>query len=311
MPIEDEDLEGWPAYETVQAEWAAQQQHKFELLRARRGRCGLMTWTTLCRASSASATVNELRHALKRRERLGSDTPFNVIFFRPPGVGKTELAKYLSAWRSGLTFEEVNSAEGRITIFDMGAFKDEVSVNTFFGAHAGFQGGEGKLYKALRCNPRGVFIFDEVEKAHSKVFDSLLPLMNRNGWIQSNQAGYDPIATRDAIFIFTSNIGAERLESIDADLEPETVKTAILREVRHRFSAAFCDRIDLNLFFHGLSAREQQLIALNLLDRLRAQLIQNENPLRLTWEPRIVDEIARDGLSRQDSLGVVFDELPQ
>ena len=70
------------------------------------------------------------------------------------------------------------------------------------------------------------------------------------------------------------------------------MKTAILREVRHRFSAAFCDRIDLNLFFHGLSAREQQLIALNLLDRLRAQLIQNENPLRLTWEPRIVDEIA-------------------
>ncbi|MFC8944673.1 ATP-dependent Clp protease ATP-binding subunit [Streptomyces rochei] len=195
-----------------------------------------------------------------RRSRAGmgdSDRPVgSFLFLGPTGVGKTELAKTLAE----LLFGE----ENRMIRFDMSEFQEKHTVARLVGAPPGYVGYEeaGQLTEKVRRQPYSVVLFDEVEKAHPDVFNTLLQILD-DGRLTDGQGR--TVDFRHCVVIMTSNIGAHRI--LDHKGDVSDLKDELMEELRARFLPEFLNRIDEIIVFHGLTQDDLSRIVDHLLAR--------------------------------------------
>ncbi len=179
-----------------------------------------------------------------RLSRAGLQDPNRPIgsflFLGPTGVGKTELAKALA--------EFLYDDETNIVRIDMSEYMEKHAVSRLIGAPPGYVGYDegGQLTEAVRRRPYSVVLFDEIEKAHSDVFNVLLQVMD-DGRLTDGQGR--TVDFRNAIIIMTSNVGSE---SILNESDPERVKTAVENALRSHFRPEFLNRIDARIIFGRL-----------------------------------------------------------
>ncbi|MCS0602755.1 AAA family ATPase [Streptomyces sp. LP11] len=200
-----------------------------------------------------------------RRNRAGMGDPNrpvgSFLFLGPTGVGKTELAKTLAA----LLFGE----EDRLIRFDMSEFQEKHTVARLVGAPPGYVGYEeaGQLTEKVRRKPYSVVLFDEVEKAHPDVFNTLLQILD-DGRLTDAQGR--TVDFRHCVIIMTSNIGAHRI--LDHQGDVSELKDALMADLRSRFLPEFLNRIDDIIIFHGLTEDDLGQIVDHLLDQSKRRV---------------------------------------
>ncbi|MBL1104243.1 ATP-dependent Clp protease ATP-binding subunit [Streptomyces sp. 5-8] len=200
-----------------------------------------------------------------RRNRAGMGDPNrpvgSFLFLGPTGVGKTELAKTLAA----LLFGD----EDRMIRFDMSEFQEKHTVARLVGAPPGYVGYEeaGQLTEKVRRQPYSVVLFDEVEKAHPDVFNTLLQILD-DGRLTDSQGR--TVDFRHCVVIMTSNIGAHRI--LDHKGDVSELKDELMDDLRTRFLPEFLNRIDDIIIFHGLTEDDLGRIVDHLLDRSKRRV---------------------------------------
>ncbi len=214
------------------------------------------------RVVSQKEPLQKLASALKRA-KLGlrnPDKPLgSFLLLGPSGVGKTETAK--------LVAELLFGRKESFARFDMSEFQQDHTVQRLLGAPAGYIGFEegGALTNALRTEPHSLILLDEIEKAHPKVFDIFLQVLD-DGRITSGQN--ESIDARNAIFMATSNIGVRKILDAHArgeDLSSEEfIQKEIMPELLATFRPEFINRFDAILVFNPLS--EESLLAIAKLE---------------------------------------------
>lgn len=227
-----------------------------------------------------------------RRNRMGfgdANKPIgSFLFLGTTGVGKTELSKALADYL-------FNSRDMMIRI-DMSEYQQEHSVARLFGAPPGYVGYDqgGQLTEAVRRKPYSVILLDEIEKAHRKVFETLLQVLD-DGRMTDGQGHV--VDFKNTIIIMTSNMGAEDMTnsiSQDGSLQNEyELKQRIITMLKQQTSPEFVNRIDEIVMFQPLSKD----IILEIVKLQIEQLIQrvNRNDIDLRVSPRAISLIAEMG----------------
>jgi ATP-dependent Clp protease ATP-binding subunit ClpB len=199
----------------------------------------------------------------------------SFIFLGPTGVGKTELAKTLAA-------ALFDSVEAMIRL-DMSEYQERHTVSRLLGAPPGYVGYEegGQLTEAVRRKPFSVLLFDEIEKAHADVFNTLLQVLD-DGRITDAQGRM--VDFRNTVIIMTSNIGSTYLlegTSPTGEITPDA-RDAVMAELRHHFRPEFLNRIDDIVLFKALGPVQlEQIVSLQFAE-LRHRLADREINLELT-----------------------------
>ncbi|MFC9057521.1 ATP-dependent Clp protease ATP-binding subunit [Streptomyces sp. NPDC057074] len=210
-----------------------------------------------------------------RRNRAGMGDPNrpvgSFLFLGPTGVGKTELAKTLAE----LLFGE----ESRMVRFDMSEFQEKHTVARLVGAPPGYVGYEeaGQLTEKVRRQPYSVVLFDEVEKAHPDVFNTLLQILD-DGRLTDAQGR--TVDFRHCVVIMTSNIGAHRI--LDHKGDVFDLKDELMEELRTRFLPEFLNRIDDIIVFHGLTEQDLSRIVDHLLAQSERRVHAQGMTLKVT-----------------------------
>lgn len=227
--------------------------------------------------------VRSLSRAI-RRTRAGLKDPNrptgSFIFAGPTGVGKTELAKTLSEFLFG-------DEEALITL-DMSEFQEKHTVSRLFGAPPGYVGYEegGQLTEQVRRRPFSVVLFDEVEKAHQDLFNSLLQILEEGRLTDSQGRVVD---FKNTVIIMTTNLGTFDIargvqtgfQSIsDTETGYERMKATVQQELRQHFRPEFLNRVDDVIVFPQLSMDEiieiVDLFIGSLQERLKEQNLSIE-----------------------------------
>lgn len=217
------------------------------------------------------------------RSRAGLSDPNrpigSFIFLGPTGVGKTELCKTLA--------EALFDSEDNIVRLDMSEYMEKHTVARLIGAPPGYIGYEqgGQLTEAVRRKPYSVVLFDEVEKAHPDVFNTLLQILD-DGRLTDSQGR--TVNFKNTIIIMTSNIGAPLLlEGISPEGRlAEGVRDTVMQELRKHFRPEFLNRVDETVLFKPLLREQIKEIIELLLGRLRARLEGRKISLELTETAR-------------------------
>ena len=162
-----------------------------------------------------------------------------LLFLGPTGVGKTQLAKALA--------EALFGSPDHLVTFDMSEYIEEHSVSRLLGAPPGYVGSEeeGRLTAAVRNAPFSVLLFDEIEKAHGRIFDVLLPVFDEG---RLKDARGREVSFRNCIIIMTSNVGAAHVSRN----ETQESRGRLMDELRRHFRPEFINRIDEIVPFHPL-----------------------------------------------------------
>ena len=222
-----------------------------------------------------------------RRARAGLQDPNRPIgsflFLGPTGVGKTELTKALAAF----LFDD-DAAMVRI---DMSEFMEKHAVARLIGAPPGYVGYEegGVLTEAVRRRPYQVILFDEVEKAHSDVFNVLLQVLD-DGRLTDGQGR--TVDFRNTVIILTSNLGTEFL-STEEDGDAKPARAQAMAAVRAHFRPEFLNRLDEIILFHRLTrANMDRIVTIQIgrLDRLLA-----DRKIEISLDKKATDWLANAG----------------
>jgi ATP-dependent Clp protease ATP-binding subunit ClpB len=208
-----------------------------------------------------------------RRSRAGLQDPNrpigSFIFLGPTGVGKTELARALAEF----LFDDENS----MIRIDMSEYQERHTVSRLIGAPPGYVGYDegGQLTEAVRRRPYSVVLFDEIEKAHPEVFNTLLQLLD-DGRLTDGHGR--TVNFKNTVVIMTSNIGSHFIMELGAAAaEPEVMKA-----LRQHFRPEFLNRIDDVITFHNLSRSDLVRIVEIQLRHLRRLLAERKLDLTLT-----------------------------
>jgi len=222
-----------------------------------------------------------------RRSRAGlGDTgrPYgSFLFLGPTGVGKTELCKALA--------EFLFDSEDHLIRIDMSEYMERHSVARLIGAPPGYVGYEegGQLTEQVRRKPYSVILLDEVEKAHSDVFNVLLQVLD-DGRMTDGQGR--TVDFKNTVIAMTSNLGSHEIQRMAGE-DPDLIKEAVMGEVRRHFRPEFVNRIDEIVVFHALDRRQIEAIARIQLRRLEARLAAQD--LKLVVSDAALVELAKVG----------------
>jgi len=203
-----------------------------------------------------------------RRSRAGLSDPNRPIgsflFLGPTGVGKTELCKALA--------EFMFDTEDAMVRIDMSEFMEKHSVARLIGAPPGYVGYEegGYLTEAVRRRPYSVILLDEVEKAHSDVFNILLQVLDDGRLTDGHGRTVD---FRNTVVVMTSNLGSPRIQELSGE-GYDAMKDAVMDVVSHHFRPEFINRVDELVVFHPLDRKQIRMIAGIQLEHLRRRLEQ-------------------------------------
>ncbi len=209
-----------------------------------------------------------------RRTRAGLKDPKrpsgSFIFLGPSGVGKTELAKTLTEFLFG--------DEQSLISLDMSEYMEKHTVSRLVGSPPGYVGYEegGQLTEAVRRKPFSVVLFDEIEKAHPDVFNTLLQILEEGRLTDSQGRSVD---FRNTVLIMTSNLGTQDLRKAnvgfgrnDEAVSYEKMKEKVNEALKQHFRPEFLNRIDETIVFHELSKSEVTIIVDLLIKRTSIQL---------------------------------------
>lgn len=204
------------------------------------------------------------------RARAGIKDPNRPIgsflFLGPTGVGKTELAKSLAS--------TLFDSEKHMIRIDMSEYMEKHSVSRLIGAPPGYVGHDegGQLTESVRRNPYSVILLDEIEKAHSDVFNVLLQILEEGRLTDSKGREVD---FKNTIIIMTSNIGSQiLLENVkDSGVITETTEKAVMNSLNQYFKPEIINRMDDIVLFKPLSINDMSLIVDKLLTELNIRLM--------------------------------------
>jgi ATP-dependent Clp protease ATP-binding subunit ClpB len=214
------------------------------------------------------------------RARSGLKDPKRPIggflFLGPTGVGKTELARALAEF----LFDD----ERAMVRIDMSEYQEKHTVSRLIGAPPGYVGYDegGQLTEAVRRRPYSVVLFDEIEKAHHDVFNTLLQVLD-DGRLTDGQGR--TVDFKNVIVIMTSNIGSHKVLEYRGAFEGQEyrrMKDAVLTELRQAFRPEFLNRLDEIIVFHALSEEQLKQIVEIQLAGLRGRLEERHITLELS-----------------------------
>ena len=263
-----------------------------------------------------------------RRTRAGLKDPKrpsgSFIFAGPSGVGKTELSRTLAEFLFG--------TEDALIQLDMSEFHDRYTVSRLVGAPPGYVGYDegGQLTEKVRRRPFSVVLFDEIEKAHPDVFNTLLQILE-DGRLTDGQGRI--VDFKNTVIILTTNLGTRDVAkavslgfqaSNDSESNYERMKQKVNDELKQHFRPEFLNRIDDTIVFHQLAEEQIRVIVDMMIVRIESQLRNKDMGLELTdnakkwlakkgWDPvmgarplrRTIQREIEDALSEK----ILFNEL--
>ena len=225
---------------------------------------------------AVSQAIRRTRAGLKDPKRPGG----SFIFLGPSGVGKTELAKTLAEFLFG--------DEDALISLDMSEYMEKHTVSRLVGSPPGYVGYEegGQLTEAVRRRPFSVVLFDEVEKAHPDVFNTLLQILEEGRLTDAQGRSVD---FRNTVLIMTSNLGTADLRranvgftKADEAVSYERMKETVNDALKAHFRPEFLNRVDDTIVFHELSMAEVTEIVDLMITRTSEQLKAQGLGLELT-----------------------------
>jgi ATP-dependent Clp protease ATP-binding subunit ClpC len=229
--------------------------------------------------------VNSVSKAI-RRTRAGLKDPKrpsgSFIFLGPSGVGKTELSKTLAEFLFG--------DEDSLVQLDMSEYMEKHTVSRLIGSPPGYVGYEegGQLTEAVRRKPFSVVLFDEIEKAHPDVFNTLLQILE-DGHLTDAQG--HQVDFKNTVIIMTSNLGTRDIQKgasigfaahADEEMTYERMKDRVMDELKRSFRPEFLNRIDEVIVFHSLSREDVKSIVDLMMRRVREQLKAKDVDIELS-----------------------------
>jgi ATP-dependent Clp protease ATP-binding subunit ClpC len=230
-----------------------------------------------------------------RRARSGLKDPRrpigSFIFIGPSGIGKTEVAKALA--------EFMFDNEDALVRIDMSEYREQHAVSRLFGAPPGYVGYEegGQLTEAVRRRPYRVVLFDEIEKAHPEVWNSLLQILD-DGRLTDGQGRI--VDFRNTVLIMTSNLGTEYVTSSGpigfvqtSNTKEREAQEKIQRELKKTFRPEFLNRIDEIITFSALTLEQMSVIVDLQMSEVTERL--NEHGLNVELTPAARDWLANIG----------------
>ncbi|MCA2176068.1 ATP-dependent chaperone ClpB [Nonomuraea glycinis] len=203
----------------------------------------------------------------------------SFLFLGPTGVGKTELAKSLAT--------ALFDTEDNMVRIDMSEYQERHTVSRLVGAPPGYIGYEegGQLTEAVRRKPYSVVLFDEIEKAHTDVFNTLLQVMD-DGRLTDAQGR--TVDFRNTVVIMTSNIGSQHLldgVTADGEIKPQA-RESVMGELRMHFRPEFLNRVDDIVLFKPLTEAEIERIVDLMFTDIRTRLASRRLTLEVTEDAR-------------------------
>ena len=269
--------------------------------------------------AAVSRAIRRTRAGLKDPKRPAG----SFIFLGPSGVGKTETAKALAEFLFG--------DEDALIQLDMSEYMEKHTVSRLVGSPPGYVGYDegGQLTEAVRRKPFSVVLFDEIEKAHPDVFNTLLQILEDGRLTDSQGRAVD---FKNTVIIMTSNLGTAELRrkaigfQIDSEaVSYEAIKSKVTEALKKQFRPEFLNRIDETIVFHELTMDEVKAIVDLMLVRIREQLQSQAIELALSdaakqllagegYDPQFGARPLRRAIQRmlEDPLSerVLFNEFP-
>jgi ATP-dependent Clp protease ATP-binding subunit ClpC len=231
---------------------------------------------------AVSQAVRRTRAGLKDPKRPSG----SYIFLGPSGVGKTELAKTLAEFLFG--------DETALLQLDMSEYMEKHTVSRLVGSPPGYVGYEegGQLTEAVRRKPFSVVLFDEIEKAHQDVFNTLLQILEEGRLTDAHGRSVD---FRNTVLIMTSNLGTQDLRKanvgftrVDEDVTYERMREKVTDALKQHFRPEFLNRVDEVIVFHELTMEEVTQIVDLMISRVEVQLQGQGLGLELTQEAKVL-----------------------
>jgi ATP-dependent Clp protease ATP-binding subunit ClpC len=225
-----------------------------------------------------SKSIRRTRAGLKDPKRPGG----SFIFAGPSGVGKTELSKALSEYLFG--------DEDSLISLDMSEYSEKHTVSRLFGSPPGYVGYEegGQLTEKVRRKPFSVVLFDEVEKAHPDIFNSLLQVLEEGKLTDAQGRSVD---FKNTVIIMTTNLGTRDIaksvslgfaQASDVQGSYDRMKAKVSDELKQHFRPEFLNRVDDVVVFHQLTPEEIVRIVDLMIDKVDERLRDKDMGLELT-----------------------------